>query len=195
MPSLPLDPEVGGDRLPGPTGESDEGSGLLVVADGEEVCAAGRDRRALDPEADHLAPVEPEGVPLLPERARITGPGGAAGHAEEHAPPGVTPLLQHLHHQPEVDAQHFDQPAITRIPAVVVEVLAEPEPVDVGEVLQVEVGAGGEAVPLVVLVGRMEIDHRRSALAFQNSSMNTHSAIAPETTIQGSSRRPSSRRA
>ena len=65
-------------------------------------------------------------------------------------------FLQHLAHQAERQPRHFREEEVGR--RRVVEVLAEPQAVEIGKVLQVEVGAAGESVAHVVLVGRVEID-------------------------------------
>ena len=98
--------------------------------------------------------------------------GQPIGHAVKHAAPGIAATLEHFAHEPEGDAGDLHKPEIgTR---VVVEVLAEPEPVDIGEVLEVEVGAVGEAVALVVLVRGVKVDESAGAGAVEDLAQPLH---------------------
>src|SRR5512140_2745772 len=161
---LPIDREPDVDRVLGPAGQGDEDRGPVPfpvaapdVARRQDIAVPGLDRGLFDPPADHLAFGDAEIVPDFPERPRVPGPGKAGRHAENHSPPGIAAILEHLAHQSEGNARRLDEPVV-RAAAVVVEIFAEPEAVEEGEVLEIEVGGRGEAVADVVLVGAVEVD-------------------------------------
>ena len=159
---LPVDVQRHVHGIRGPAGDRQQGLSVSGIGGDEDIAPAGGDGRVRHPPADHLRVLDAEAVPLLPDGAGIAGPGEAVGHAEEHAAPGIAAALEHLAHEAEGNAGDLDQPVVGR--RVVVEVLPEPEAVDEGEVLEVEVGAAGEAVARVVLVGAVQVDERPGAV-------------------------------
>ena len=169
---FPVDAEFYVGRVVGPAGQGDEQPIFPGVNGRRHIGIVRFDRGPFDPEARHAGVPDPEFIPELPDRPWIPGPGQAVGHAEEHTPPRVPAVLEHLAHEAERDSGNLDQPVIGLRP--VVEVLSEPEAVEEREMFEIEIGARGESVAGIVLIGRVEIDEGARPVPVENLADTLH---------------------
>src|SRR6185437_8938349 len=78
----------------------------------------------------------------------------------DHTAPGIAAALEHFAHEAKGDAADLREEEIGGV-LFIVEVFAEPQPVEIGKMFHVQIGAAHESIPGVVLVGAVEVDDAR----------------------------------